>query len=276
MYNIQKLILISLILISITAWLFSINQSDMMETMMNLNPIAVLIFTISWTVGMAAMMFPAIVPMVLLYNRLIMGDHIDNYHPNVFKHTNKRQFPLISSYLNYSLKTILFVASYLFIWGLTGILLLVSWSILMNNIFMTFEILDLNILYGFLLIISALYQFSSLKRKCLRYCESPLAFFTRRWKGGDITDTLKMGTYHGLYCLGCCWPYFLLMVALGWMNIAWMGLFAGIIFGEKIWSKGIWVSRCTGIIFALVGILTILGIVTLYNDNMYMDTMNMG
>jgi predicted metal-binding membrane protein len=85
-----------------------------------------------------------------------------------------------------------------------------------------------------------------------------------------------MGTYHGLYCLGCCWPYFLLMVALGWMNITWMGLFAGIIFGERIWSKGIWISRFTGIVFAIVGILTILGIVTLYNnDAMNMNTMNM-
>ena len=84
-----------------------------------------------------------------------------------------------------------------------------------------------------------------------------------------------MGTYHGLYCLGCCWPYFLLMVALGWMNIAWMGLFAGIIFVEKIWSKGIWISRFTGITFAIVGILTVLGIITLYNDTMVMDTMDM-
>jgi predicted metal-binding membrane protein len=54
----------------------------------------------------------------------------------------------------------------------------------------------------------------------------------RRWKSGTI-GAVKMGTYHGLYCLGCCWPYFLLMVALGWMNLLWMGLFAGIIFGEK-------------------------------------------
>ena len=65
------------------------------------------------------------------------------------------------------------------------------------------------------------------------------------------------------------------MVALGWMNIAWMSLFAGIIFGEKILSKGIWVSRFTGIAFAIVGILTILGIIRLYNDSMNMDTMNM-
>lgn len=278
MYKVQKIILVSLIFTSLIAWLFSINQPDMMmETMMTLNPIAVLVFTVSWTVGMAAMMFPAIVPMVLLYNRLIVGDNnSNNYRFEISKQTNKRQFPLIFLSINYSIKTIVFVASYLLVWSLTGILLLLSCSILMNNLFITYEIRDLDSVYGLLLVISGLYQFSSLKRKCLTYCESPLAFFTKRWKGNSIIGTIKMGTYHGLYCLGCCWPYFLLMVALGWMNITWMVLFAGIIFGEKIWSKGIWISRFTGIAFAIVGILTILGIVTLYNnDAMNMNTMNM-
>jgi predicted metal-binding membrane protein len=273
MYKVQKIILVSLIFISLIAWLFSINQADMMmETMMTLNPIAVLVFTVSWTVGMAAMMFPAIVPMVLLYNRLIVGDNnSNNYRFEISKQTNKRQFPLIFLSINYSIKTIVFVASYLLLWSITGILLLLSCSILMNNLFITYEIRDLDFIYGLLLVISGLYQFSSLKRKYLTYCESPLAFFTKRWKGNSIIGTIKMGTYHGLYCLGCCWPYFLLMVALGWMNITWMVLFAGIIFGEKIWSKGIWISRFTGIAFAIVGILTILGIVTLYNN----DAMNM-
>jgi predicted metal-binding membrane protein len=277
MYKVQKIILVSLIFTSLIAWLFSINQPDMMrETRMTLNPIAVLVFTVSWTVGMAAMMFPAIVPMVLLYNRLIVGDNnSNNYRFEISKQTNKRQFPLIFLSINYSIKTIVFVASYLLVWSLTGILLLLSCSILMNNLFITYEIRDLDFVYGLLLVISGLYQFSSLKRKCLTYCESPLAFFTKRWKGNSIIGTIKMGTYHGLYCLGCCWPYFLLMVALGWMNITWMVLFAGIIFGEKIWSKGIWISRFTGIAFAIVGILTILGIVTLYNnDAMNMNTMN--
>ena len=75
MYKVQKIILVFLIFTSLVAWLFSIRQPDMMmmETMITLNPIAVLIFTVSWTVGMAAMMFPAIVPMVLLYNRLLVG-----------------------------------------------------------------------------------------------------------------------------------------------------------------------------------------------------------
>lgn len=278
MYKVQKIILVSLIFTSLIAWLFSINQPDMMmETMMTPNPIAVLVFTVSWTVGMAAMMFPSIVPMVLLYNRLIVGDNnSNNYHFEISKQTNKRQFPLIFLSINYSIKTIVFVASYLLVWSLTGILLLLSCSILMNNLSITYGIRDLDFVYGLLLVISGLYQFSSLKRKCLTYCESPLAFFTKRWKGNSIIGTIRMGTYHGLYCLGCCWPYFLLMVALGWMNIAWMSLFAGIIFGEKIWSKGIWISRFTGIAFAIVGILTILGIVTLYNnDAMNMNTMNM-
>jgi predicted metal-binding membrane protein len=45
------------------------------------------------------------------------------------------------------------------------------------------------------------------------------------------------------------------MVALGWMNLLWMGLFAGIIFGEKIWSRGIWVARAAGVGLAITGVL---------------------
>ena len=65
---------------------------------MTLNPIAVTIFTISWTVGMAAMMFPAIIPMVLLYNRLSNSKTDDNnnvllnskFNHNVDKFEKKR------------------------------------------------------------------------------------------------------------------------------------------------------------------------------------------
>jgi hypothetical protein len=91
-----------------------------------------------------------------------------------------------------------------------------------------------------------------------------------------------MGTYHGLSCLGCCWPYFLIMVALGWMNILWMGLFAGIIFGEKMWLRGgIWISKSTGIGLAIIGIMAMLGLVTISTgmnntgDNNDMHTSNL-
>ena len=85
----------------------------------------------------------------------------------------------------------------------------------------------------------------------------------KKW-GAGVVGARKMGTYHGLSCLGCCWPYFLIMVALGWMNLFWMGLFACIIFGEKMWSRGgIWIARSTGIGLAVIGIMAMLGFVTI-------------
>lgn len=66
------------------------------------------------------------------------------------------------------------------------------------------------------------------------------------------------------------------MIALGWMNLAWMGLFAIIIFGEKIWSKGIWIARAVGIALIILGILSSLGLITLYDTEMDMNNQHRG
>ena len=236
----QKIILTSLITISAISWVTLKDQSDMMGAMMTLDPVAILLFTATWTTGMAAMMLPAISPMVLLYNKLIKSNNGESeiareYHP---------------------IQMVLFVGPYLVIWALTGIVLLFGWSVL-TNFFMEIEKRELGIAYGIVLIISGAYQFSSLKTKCLRYCESPASFFMRRWKNGS-TGAIKMGTFHGLYCLGCCWPYFLLMISLGWMSLLYMGLFAVIILGEKIWSQGVWIARMVGVGFIVLGLISVL------------------
>jgi predicted metal-binding membrane protein len=295
-------------------WLVSIQQYDtMMSTMMMFyNPIALSIFTLIWITGMAAMMFPAISPMVLLYDRLIKSDNNSRVNRRVKegksslivskekeKEEEKEEVKKSSSLLaflrwpSYSLKIILFVGSYLAIWAFTGIALLIAWSVPMNYIFMGMNSSllskeQLDLVFGILLIISGLYQFSPLKTKCLGYCESPMSFFMRRWRSGTI-GAAKMGTYHGLYCLGCCWPYFLLMIALGWMNLFWMALFAAVIFGEKIWLRGgIWVARSAGISFMIVGVLAIHGLIEIptgieigkdnavMDDSMHMTPMDMG
>jgi predicted metal-binding membrane protein len=56
------------------------------------------------------------------------------------------------------------------------------------------------------------------------------------------------------------------MVALGWMNLLWTGLFTCIIFGEKIWSRGLWISRSAGIGLTIIGIMAILGLITIPSD----------
>ena len=69
MDRIQKIILISIISIAAISWVLSKDQPDIMVAMMNYNPVAISLIAISWTIGMAAMIFPAITPMVLLYTR---------------------------------------------------------------------------------------------------------------------------------------------------------------------------------------------------------------
>jgi predicted metal-binding membrane protein len=267
MDKLQKIILFLLILTSAFAWIISKDQPDM-NAIMTFNPTEVLIFTASWTVGMIAMMFPAISPMVLLYNRLVKHDG-NNVRGNLYG--QKENFPSSSFildenennvgkrsfFIHYSFKMILFVVCYLIVWTLTGIMLLFTSSVIMN-IFIVKEsdIKQLDVIYGILLIISGAYQFSPLKTKCIGYCESPFSFFMRRWKSGT-SGAVKMGTFHGLYCLGCCWPYFLLMISLGWMNLLWMALFSLTIFIEKIWSRGLLVARITGIGLMILGIVAI-------------------
>jgi predicted metal-binding membrane protein len=249
----QKAVIASLIGTSALAWIASIQQPEMMTAMTTYSPLAVSLFTASWTAGMAAMMFPAITPMVLLYNTFVTNK--DNRGASVtIQQESRPKSPSIRSF-----RVMLFIASYLLVWALTGIALLLGWSVLMNNTIMTSGSSQLlPSIYGALLIMAGAYQFTPLKKMCIGYCESPMSFFMRRWKDGTF-GAVRMGLWHGLYCLGCCWAYFLLMVALGWMNLLWMGLFAGIIFGEKMWSKGIWVARVAGVALAIVGVLVISG-----------------
>ncbi|MGE5662113.1 MAG: DUF2182 domain-containing protein [Ignavibacteriales bacterium] len=318
-----SLIIITVVVsIAVFAWFVSIWQYDtMMSAMMTVyyNPVALSLFVVIWTVGMAAMMFPAIIPMVLFYNRLIdssskgskgnLHSHDSSqmlYHrqgntnSDTGNNSNSKNYNSIPGSANqdqnkrrkiynlsyvFRLKTyymVIFILSYLAIWAIIGIVLLIGWSYALDILLTQLGIndilnsqqqqqkeqLSINTIYGILLIISGIYQFSPLKARCLGYCESPLSFFMRRWRKG-AAGAVKMGTYHGLYCLGCCWPYFLLMVALGWMNILWMGLFAAIIFAEKIWVKGgLWIARITGICFISIGILSLAGMISLPSDPM--------
>ena len=277
----QKAVIASLVGTSAIAWIISTRQPDMMVAMTTYDSIAIAVFTASWTAGMAAMMFPAITPMVLLYNTFVSNSQNKSTSITIQEEDSKPRPNSIRS-----LRVLLFIGCYLLVWALTGIALLLGWSIIMNNTIMASTNNNTSLLtniYGALLIIAGTYQFTPLKRTCIGYCESPLSFFMRRWKDGTF-GAVRMGLWHGLYCLGCCWAYFLLMVALGWMNLLWMGLFAGIIFGEKMWSKGIWIARAAGVGLVITGILVISGMLpslvtsapSSINDNSGMSILNNG
>jgi len=114
MNNIQKLIILSLVSTSGLAWILSFaTPNTMMNSMMivDYNLLNISLFTIIWTSGMIAMMFPAIIPMILLYNKIIIQK-------------NKSDTILITkeNKIIYSLKTILFTATYIVVWTIIGLM----------------------------------------------------------------------------------------------------------------------------------------------------------
>src|SRR5207253_5743793 len=95
------------------------------------------------------------------------------------------------------------------------------------------------------LVAVAVYQLTPLKRLCLEHCRSPLSQLLH-YAGyrGPLRD-LRVGAHHGLYCTGCCWPLFLLLVAVGTMNLGAMLVLTIVIAAEKLLPHGLAISRVT-------------------------------
>src|SRR5205814_1379378 len=72
---------------------------------------------------------------------------------------------------------------------------------------------------------------------------------------------LRVGTHHGLYCVGCCWGLMVVLVAVGVMNVAAMVGLAAVIFLEKLWKRGVLFSHLVGVAF-----LAIAGLAVFYPD----------
>jgi len=108
------------------------------------------------------------------------------------------------------------------------------------------------------LIGTGVYQFTSLKFKCLSGCISPIGFFATKCRKG-LLGSLRMGFSHGSYCVGCCWMYMLVMLVVGAMSLPVMAVLAGVIALEKVIVRGsTWFGRIIGFGFIAAGVLVIL------------------
>jgi predicted metal-binding membrane protein len=147
MNNIQKLIISSILTTSGLAWILSFTTTDLMMNIMmmvNYNLLNISLFTVIWTSGMIAMMFPAIIPMILLYNKIIIKK--DKSDSILIAKENK---------VIYSLKTILFTATYIILWTIVGLILFFGWSLSMNDSIIKYISSDqINILFGIILIMA--------------------------------------------------------------------------------------------------------------------------
>jgi predicted metal-binding membrane protein len=91
------------------------------------------------------------------------------------------------------------------------------------------------------------YQLTSLKDRCLARCRSPLGFVLKLGAYQGRTRDLRVGLYHGAFCLACCWALMALLVAFGLMNVIAMVVLAGSVLVEKTWVWGPRFSRLLGV-----------------------------
>jgi predicted metal-binding membrane protein len=125
-----------------------------------------------------------------------------------------------------------------------------------------------------LLVAAGVYQLTAWKQFCLRHCRTPLGFLMGHWRPGRA-GALRMGLEHAAYCLGCCWLLMLVLFTAGAMSVLWMGAFALLVLGEKVWSRGEGFSRAMGVAGIVVGLL-VLALAFLAPAPPPMDGMAMG
>jgi predicted metal-binding membrane protein len=199
------------------------------------NPGAFGFFISTWVVMMAAMMLPAVMPMVLAYRDL---QHERRGH--------RRSADTGA--------TALFLAGYLAVWaaaGLVGYALLEAGRSLDGGYF-AWDRAGRFTAAG-VLVAAALYQLTPSKNACLSKCRSRRAFLLEDWRDGR-EGALRMGVEHGAWCLGCCWALMAALFALGAMSVAWMALISVLIAAERLlW----WRVSATGAVAALLAALAI-------------------
>jgi predicted metal-binding membrane protein len=224
------LVVVLLLSAAALAWYTVIRQAAAMAGMpVGPAQMGAVAFLAMWVVMMVAMMFPTIAPMVLTH-RLVARRRGDRWHASVA-----------------------FVAGYLLVWGLVG-LLPTGGFLAFQGLASTSSVQPwLPYAAGTGLAIAGLYQFTPVKRACLKHCRTPLDFVLEHDFGGGSRSALQAGIYHGAYCLGCCWALMSVLVVVGFMNLAWMAALAAVFLVEKNLRHGPVVNRVVGATLLLMG-----------------------
>lgn len=184
-------------------------------------------FLLAWLAMMAAMMLPSMTPVSKLYRRAAVAGRV-------------APFPY-------------FIAGYLGVWMLPAIPAYFAWRELAVSLTTGSE--RVGRLAGAVFFVAGLWQLTPLKTRCLRHCRSPMSFFLRF--GRSVEKPLgatRLGLFHGLYCGGCCWAMFAVLIALGTMNIGWMLILTALIVAEKTFRVGEKVGRVAGGLSLVVGV----------------------
>lgn len=191
------------------------------------------LFLITWVVMMVAMMFPSVVPTVLT-------------HAGVVRSRGEGMVP-----------TVAFVAGYLVVWMVAGLVPLAIIQLLGTS--MASPVKGwLPRLGGAVLVLAGAYQLTPLKNACLRACRSPLGFIGTHHLGGGSSAATRAGISYGANCVGSCWALMAVLAVFGLMSLVWMAAFSVVFFLEKTWRHSVIVSPVVGAACLILGPIVII------------------
>jgi len=184
----------SLIGISAISWFLSTYPMEagmMMSQMFDLNATLILLFSLSWTLGMIAMMFPVIVPITLALFRAAK---------NADQSIKEGGGPTIPKALTFAFSYVsLWIGFGIALYMLIGVLLWTGNALQLQNPYLRF-------LPAAIVLATGIYQFVPFKDTCLSRCH-PTTFLVRNYRGG-ITGPARMGVSYGLFCIGINKPLY--------------------------------------------------------------------
>ena len=182
---------------------------------------------VMWSVMMVAMMLPSATPMILLYERINRKRESQG----------KTRNPIA-----------LFIGGYLLVWiGFSVLATLLNWALHSGGLLNSMMGRVTPGVAGVSLLAAGTYQWTTLKYACLTHCRSPVGFLMSHWHEGRW-GAVRMGAYHGLYCLGCCWLLMVLLFVLGVMNLLWIAVLTVFVLAEKVVPRGHLLGRIAGLL----------------------------
>jgi predicted metal-binding membrane protein len=215
LHRAQLVLLGALLALAVVAWLVTNERMGAMESMPGMGLGALGFFVTVWVVMMVAMMFPAVAPTVLTYDRL-REDRRARGEGAVAEATP------------------LFVAGYLVVWAMAGLAAYALYELVraIDPAFLAWDDAGRYVAGG-VIVAAAVYQVTALKQACLARCRTPMMVLAERWRDGRA-GALGLGIRYGTWCLGCCWALMAALFALGVMSLGWMALITIFIVAERL------------------------------------------
>ncbi len=222
----------ALSLLAVLAWAVTVRQASGMEIAGGAMDRALPLFLVMWITMMAAMMFPSVAPTATLWARTITRGSTGTVR---------------------ALRIGSFLSGYLIAWAGYGVIAFAALAAAQR-------LVDSSprgaMFFGSAIFaVAGLYQLTPMKDACLRHCRSPLGHLMYYGSFKGVGRDLRVGLHHGAYCVGCCWAFMLVLVAVGVMNIAAMASLAAIIFLEKLSRRGPIIAKAVAVSFIAIAIL---------------------